>query len=101
MATVATTTTSAAIPGQAAVAETKEVAASMNDEPEAEVKPSTPKKDIRKHPKYSFLYEVRRYNTLYHVSVVRAQLIGGFPHLLRFDRSSSVSALKSPKTLLS
>lgn len=26
------------------------------------------KKDIRRHPKYGFLYEVRRYNQLHHVS---------------------------------
>lgn len=25
-------------------------------------------KDIRRHPKYGLLYEVRRYNALYHVS---------------------------------
>lgn len=35
--------------------------------------PKTEKKDIRKHPKYSFMYEVHKYNALYHVRIQTLQ----------------------------
>ena len=65
------TTASATTSAEEAVSATAKLANSAADKPKGQdiELEGTEKKDIRKHPKYSFLYEVHRYNALYHVSI--------------------------------
>ena len=68
MASTAEVKSAAPVVGGSVGSDTKSDA-SPQDQQQAQVCATTEQKDIRKHPKYSFLYEVRQYNTLYHVSI--------------------------------
>lgn len=57
-----------AVAASSATAIESKSAASVAEMPETQDGTAVKKKDIRKHPKYTFMYEVHEYNALYHVS---------------------------------